>query len=67
MIVLAWIAKEPSRWQTFVSNRVSEIQSSLLYNHWGHVSGKENPADLVSRGVSCDKLKGSDLWWAGPI
>lgn len=67
MIVLAWIAKEPSRGQTFVSNRVSEIQSSLPYSQWGHVSGKENPADLVSRGMSCNELENSELWWAGPI
>lgn len=66
MIVLAWIAKESSHWQTFVANRVSEIQSSSPYSQWGHVSGKENPADLVSRGVSCDKLENNTLWWAGP-
>ena len=65
-IVLAWIAKESSQWQTFVANRVSEIQSSLPYIQWGHVSGKENPADLVSRGVSCDKLESNELWGAGP-
>ncbi|XP_048514357.1 uncharacterized protein LOC125501757 [Athalia rosae] len=65
-IVLAWIAKESSHWQTFVANRVSEIQASSSYSQWGHVSGKENPADLVSRGVSCDKLENNALWWAGP-
>ena len=26
-IVLCWLSKEPSRWSTFVSNRISEIQS----------------------------------------
>lgn len=67
MIVLAWIAKEPSHWQTFVSNRVNEIHSSLPYTQWGYVSGKKNPVNLVSRGVSCDKLESSELWWAGPI
>ena len=66
MIVLAWIAKDPSRWQTFVSNRVSEIQSTLPYSQWAHVSGKENSADLISRGTSCDKLEDNELWWAGP-
>lgn len=67
MIVLAWITKESSRWQTFVANRVSEIQSSLPYSQWGHVSGKENPADLVSKGMNCDDLENSELWWAGLI
>lgn len=30
---------------------------------WRHVLGEENPADLVSRGVSNKKLAASQLWW----
>jgi hypothetical protein len=65
-IVLAWISGEPSRHKTFVSNRISKIQSIFPSKHWGHVAGKENPADLISRGTTVDNLKTSSLWWSGP-
>ncbi|XP_015604454.1 uncharacterized protein LOC107272139 [Cephus cinctus] len=35
-------------------------------NEWNHVGTKENPADLLSRGVTPNDLKGSELWWNGP-
>ncbi|OTF80505.1 hypothetical protein BLA29_003120 [Euroglyphus maynei] len=31
-----------------------------------HISGKNNPADIASRGMTCDKLKNCHLWWNGP-
>ncbi|XP_029164503.1 uncharacterized protein LOC114935772 [Nylanderia fulva] len=31
-----------------------------------HVSGKENPADLASRGVTPQRLQQNELWWTGP-
>lgn len=33
---------------------------------WRHIPTKENPSDLLSRGVGSDKLIQSDLWWHGP-
>ena len=36
-VALAWIAAEPSRWSVFVSNRVSEIQSSIFKCEWHYV------------------------------
>ncbi|XP_036146016.1 uncharacterized protein LOC118646671 [Monomorium pharaonis] len=50
-IALAWIAGDPSRQKTFVSNRTAEIQSVLRPEYWHHVDGGENPADLISRGT----------------
>ena len=32
----------------------------------GDVSGVENPANLGSRGMTAEQLKGSSLWWKGP-
>lgn len=66
-IVLAWIAGDPSRQKTFVSNRAAEIQSVLPSKHWHHVNGSENPADLISRGTSLENLKQNKSWWEGPI
>lgn len=65
-VVLCWLQGHPSKWKTFVSNRTSEIISILPSKHWNHVSSKDNPADLASRGVHASKLKDENLWWNGP-
>ncbi|XP_055905233.1 uncharacterized protein LOC129940780 [Eupeodes corollae] len=66
MITLCWIAAPPSKWKTFVSNRVAEIQRLTNVNIWNHVPTKQNPADFASRGVSPLELKDNCLWWRGP-
>lgn len=66
-IVISWLQSESSRWKTLVANRVSEIQSLTNVSEWYHVKGAENPADLVSRGVTAQKLIESQIWWQGPI
>lgn len=65
-IALAWISGDPSRQKTFVSNRTAEIQSILPSEHWHHVDGSENPADLISRGISLTNLIQNKIWWEGP-
>ncbi|XP_045495987.1 uncharacterized protein LOC123694566 [Colias croceus] len=65
-IVLAWLRGEPSRWTTFVSNRVSEILTVLDSDQWNHVATDQNPADCASRGMSSGQLVHYDLWWHGP-
>lgn len=64
--VLAWIGSSPHLWQTFVSHRIAEIQRLLPMAVWDHVEGKFNPADLASRGLNCQDLMNSSLWWNGP-
>ncbi|XP_029165881.1 uncharacterized protein LOC114936752, partial [Nylanderia fulva] len=64
-VALTWIKSHPSRWKDFVRNRVSFIQE-LSNSRWHHVSGKENPADLASRGVTPQRLQQNELWWTGP-
>ncbi|XP_049879678.1 uncharacterized protein LOC126376395 [Pectinophora gossypiella] len=65
-VTLAWLAGEPSRWTTFVSNRVSEILTMLDRHQWGHVNTNLNPADCASRGLSVAELIDHELWWHGP-
>ena len=65
-IVLAWLDRTPSTWTTFVSNRVSAIQTELPEAVWRHVRSKENPADLNSRGISSVDFDSNELWWQGP-
>jgi len=65
-IALAWIAGDPSRQKTFISNRAAEIQSILPSDYWRHVKSEDNPADLISRGMSLKDLQQCKLWWEGP-
>lgn len=65
-IVLAWIQSQPIRWQTFVANRITEIQTRLDNDRWNHVTSAENPADIASRGIEPAELQDNILWWRGP-
>lgn len=65
-IVLAWLNSHPSRWKTFVGNRVSEIVTTLESSQWSHVSSIQNPADCASRRVLPASLAENDLWFSGP-
>ncbi|XP_039287856.1 uncharacterized protein LOC120352199 [Nilaparvata lugens] len=64
-VALYWIQAPPSRWTTFVSNRVSKIQDCNV-QQWKHVSGSENPSDCLSRGLTPAELVSHKLWWNGP-
>lgn len=65
-ITLCWIRDSPSRWKTFVANRVGEIQQLTKIGDWYHVKSSDNPADLISRGTDSETLLNSNLWWKGP-
>lgn len=66
MIVLHWMRKDPRSLKQFVANRVSLIKRSTTTAQWNHVPGVENPADMLSRGVSAARLATSSRWWEGP-
>lgn len=65
-VALCWIKSHPSRWTTFVANRVSQIQSLTAQAEWRYVKSPDNPADILSRGMSPKDLQSSDLWFHGP-
>ena len=65
-IALAWIRKPSSSWKVFVANRVQEIQQRVAPSQWRFCPGNQNPADLVTRGISAVQLRESSLWWIGP-
>ncbi|XP_076223029.1 uncharacterized protein LOC143174456 [Nomia melanderi] len=65
-ITLAWLRSMPSRWKTFVANRVSEIQTLTSVDSWKHVTSEDNPADMISRGVRLSVLAQAKNWWSGP-
>ncbi|KRZ87371.1 hypothetical protein T08_15458, partial [Trichinella sp. T8] len=74
LVVLYWINSDENRYLPFVyhlSATVSE-KSTKLCNHDRHVEvryvpSKENPADLISRGLDATGLiKRFDFWTTGP-
>ncbi|XP_055527359.1 uncharacterized protein LOC129719980 [Wyeomyia smithii] len=64
--VLRWIQASPANWTTYVANRVSIIQTLTENCYWSHVPGVENPADLISRGISPEDILSNSSWWQGP-
>lgn len=61
-IVHAWLNSYPSRWKDFVHNRVCLIQETVPHAQWHPISGKINPADCATRGLSVSQLEIHQLW-----
>ena len=55
-------AKNAGRWETFVANRVREIQAHSEPHEWFFVQGEQNVADLATQSISVERLRGSDAW-----
>ncbi|XP_047995789.1 uncharacterized protein LOC125233753 [Leguminivora glycinivorella] len=66
-VTLTWIKSCPSRWKTFVANRVSHIQDIIPPESWHHVRTTDNPADCGSRGLLPHDLVNQTCWWNGPV
>ena len=65
-IVLYWIYGDHKVQKSFVQNRLNQIRALVDKQCWNYCSTKQNPADIVSRGMSLSKLCNNDLWWNGP-
>ena len=66
MVALHWIRGRSSCWKPFVGNRVAEIQSTWDPEYWKYCRSKENPADLLTRGLTRGDVISSTLWLNGP-
>ena len=64
-ICLHWINKNENR-TPYVKNRVEKILSTQNNYVYNHISTKENPADLLTRGVTFSKLIKEPIWFKGP-
>lgn len=65
-VTLSWLRTDYLKLQIYVANRVKKIQELTRECTWNYVPTKSNPADIVSRGSSAQKLKMNELWWKGP-
>ena len=62
-IVVSWIASKKTL-KPFVSNRINAIRS--ISTSWKYCPSADNPADLLTRGISFDQLNSSIQWRHGP-
>ena len=65
-VALCWIKGAERTWKPFVQNRANEIRKLTQIDSWRHCSGRDNPADIPSRGLSPLELSVSVLWRNGP-
>ena len=64
-IVLQYISNTEARYQTFVANRVVEIQDAARPEDWRHGPTRDNPADDASLGLQARELA-RPRWLHGP-
>ena len=65
-IVLYWIHSS-KRLPQFVSHRVTEIQQSAPSTSWRYCPTSDNPADLLTRGLTDEQFNANiNLWMHGP-
>ena len=66
-VALHWIVNWKKEYKQYVQDRAKEIRKKTADAMWRHVPGKENPADLPSRGCTPDQLdKQKQIWFHGP-
>ncbi|XP_052799095.1 uncharacterized protein LOC128230691 [Mya arenaria] len=64
-ITLHWLQSMKSL-PRFVRNRVEEIHQLTDIRKWRYCPTKENPADLLTRGISAVQFSDNTLWFKGP-
>ena len=64
-IVLHWLTTN-RKLKTFERNRVTEIQELTESRKWNYCSTDQNPADLLTLGITAHEYLKSKLWKSGP-
>ena len=65
-VILFWNKGEEREWKQLVRNRVNEIRTLVPACRWQHCRGKDNQADISSRGLSPVELARCPLWKERP-
>lgn len=61
MNVLSWIQSRSRSFNSFVANRIEEINDSSSPSQWRYVSTRENPLDLLTREAAVAELKEGEM------
>lgn len=64
-IVLHWI-NSSKKLKPFIGTRVNEIISTFPPSCWQYCPTSDNPADLLTRGITSQQLALSTIWKRGP-
>ena len=64
-IVLHWLHSTKTL-KPFIGNRTKEIKNLFPVSLWSHCPTNDNPADLLTRGISATEFHASALWKHGP-
>ncbi|XP_071161140.1 uncharacterized protein [Mytilus edulis] len=64
-IVLQWLSTS-KQLKRFLRNRVTEIRKLTNTQEWRYCPTKDNPADLLTRGLSASQFEQNTLWFNGP-
>ena len=65
-IMKAMIDKESYGFNTFIANRIGEIHQETSPKEWVWVSGKQNIADILTRGCKPEEMNEDSTWQTGP-
>lgn len=60
-VALYWIKEQEREWKPFVQNHANQIRNLTPTDQWAHCAGKENPADIPSRGIDPSQLSTNSL------
>ena len=66
-VALYWVQKNLKKCKKYIDVRAEKIRNLIPPDSWKHVPGKENVADLPSRGCMPEELeKKKETWLLGP-
>ena len=65
-IFKSMISKTSYGFNTFVANRIGDIQEKTEQSEWLWIPGKVNISDWLTRGKKPQDLQSSSLWQQGP-
>ena len=60
-IVLCWLVSLPTKYKTYVANRITRATEHFSSSMWHHVPTGDNPADCASRCISAGELRDHEL------
>jgi len=66
MAVMRYIANQSTKFHAFVANRLVIIHEGSNVNQWKFIDGRNNPADITSRGISITDVEKTDIWLNRP-
>jgi hypothetical protein len=64
-IVLHWL-HSTKQLKPYVASRIAEIKTLTSIENWKYCPTEDNPADLLTRGITTNQLNASEIWRTGP-